>query len=135
MRFDPVDPPRRFGVGKSGGSIAHVGDLELAADELVTLRTASCTEFDVARKSWGYYATPSLNGRLAENGLRAALCLGVPRDDQERARMYVLLVERGKEDDLAAYMEPEGMELVCWLDTDDAVEEAARRLRGLGTRT
>jgi hypothetical protein len=128
VRFDPVDPPREFEVGYRGGRLRHVSDAWMDADEVLTLRTESGTEFDVTRKSWGYYATPSLNRRAREYGLRAALTLGVPRDKDEAPRMYVMLVEAGSEGEFTEYLEAEGMRLVCWLDDDDAVQAAVRKL-------
>ena len=73
MDLRPNDPPRRFSAGEV--TISHVADLDLEPDEQVTFVSGTGTEYDVARKDWGYYATPSLNGRLAEHGLRAALAV------------------------------------------------------------
>jgi hypothetical protein len=128
VKLTPIQPPRSFGVGKRGGTLEHVADVELDHDEVVTLHTGSGTEFDVTRKSWGYYATPSLNGRLREHGLRAVLAVGVPRADGEPERMYVLLVEAGREDDFQTYIDAERMRVVGWLDTDAAIADAARKL-------
>jgi hypothetical protein len=128
VKVTPIEPPRSFGVGKRGGTLHHVADVELGDDEVVTFRTGSETEFDVTRKSWGYYATPSLNGRLREHGLRAALAVGVPRTDGEPERMYLLLVEAGREDDFQTYIDAEHMRVVGWLDTDAAIAEAAKKL-------
>lgn len=128
MELRRIDPPRRFDVGERGSMIAHVADVDLEANEQLTFVTASGTEHDVVRKSWGYYATPSLNGRLREHGLRAALCVGVPRAGDAAARMYLLLVEPGSEDDFEEYLEGAGMRVAAWLDSDEAVGEAARRL-------
>jgi hypothetical protein len=128
VKVTPIQPPRSFGVGTRGGTLDHVADVELDPDEVVTFRTGSATEFDVTRKSWGYYATPSLNGRLREHGLRAALAVGVPRSDGEPERMYLLLVEAGREDDFRTYIDAEHMRVVGWLDTDAAIADAAQRL-------
>jgi hypothetical protein len=128
VKVTPIQPPRTFGVGNRGGTLEHVADVELGDDEVVTFRTGSETEFDVTRKSWGYYATPSLNGRLREHGLRAALAVGVPRSDGEPERLYLLLVEAGREDDFQTYIDAEHMRVVGWLDTDAAIAEAAQRL-------
>lgn len=128
MKLTPVRPPRTFGVGTRGGTLDHVADVELGHDEVVTFRTDAATEFDVTRKSWGYYATPSLNGRLREHGLRAALAVGVPRAGDEPERMYLLLVEAGREDDFQTYIDAERMRVVAWLDTDAAIAAAARKL-------
>lgn len=128
MKVTLIEPPRTFGVGRRGGTLDHVADVELGHDEVVTFRTDSETEFDVTRKSWGYYATPSLNGRLREHGLRAALAVGVPRADGEPERMYLLLVEAGREEDFQTYIDAEHMRVVAWLDTDAAITEAAQQL-------
>jgi hypothetical protein len=128
VKIDPVEPPREFEVGKRGMKLRHAADVYAGDDEVVTFKTESGTELDVTRKSWGYYATPSFNGRLADFGLRAVLTVGVPRDGDEAQRMYLMLVERGHEEEFEAYLEAERMRVVAWLDGDDAVAEAARRL-------
>lgn len=128
MKVTPMQPPRTFAVGTRGGTLDHVADVALGDDEVVTFRTDSATEFDVTRKSWGYYATPSLNGRLREHGLRAALAVGVARAGAEPERMYLMLVEAGREDDFQTYIDAERMRVVAWLDTDAAIAGAARKL-------
>ena len=111
MDLRKLEPPREFNVGRDGGiTIRHCADLELDPDEQVTLVTGSGTEYDVVRKDWGYYATPSLNGRLPEHGLRPALV----RNDE--GRVYLLLVERGKEPSFDEYLSAERLTVVSWLD-------------------
>jgi hypothetical protein len=119
MKVAPVQPPRRFEVG--GVALRHVADVELDPDEIVTFRTASGTEYDVGRKDWGYYATPS-HRRLRKHGLRMALCAN---DD---GRVTVLAVEAGCEDAFTEYLDEQPMRVVAWLDSDEAVAEAVRRL-------
>lgn len=119
MKVDRRDPPRRFTV--RGQTIAHTADIELAADEQVTFVTGSGTEYDVARKAWGYYATPSLNGRLVDFNLRAVL---VKSDLVER--FYIHLVERGREAEHAAYCRDLSVRVVLWLDDDAALEGLVR---------
>ena len=128
MRVERVEPPREFEVGRRGGRLRHVGDAWLEPDEVLTLRTESGTEFDVTRKAWGYYGSPSLNGRLREYGLRAALAVGVPRDGTQGNRMYLLLVEEGRDEEFRSYLEAEEMKVVAWLDSDDAISRAAAAL-------
>src|SRR5205807_7914264 len=71
MNVRPLPQPRRFDVG--GVELAHVADVELDYDELITFRTGSGSEYDVVRKPWGYYPLPSLNRRLPSHGLRPLL--------------------------------------------------------------
>jgi hypothetical protein len=44
--------------------------------------------------------------------------------------MYLLYVEDGRESDFEEYVAAENMEVVAWLDSDEAVADAASRLRG-----
>lgn len=118
MRVELLQPPREFGVGDV--VIRHAANVELEPDEQITLTTASGTEFDVVRKSWGYYATPTLNRRLVAHGLRAALV--ATADD----RVALLMVERGHEDDFDAYVAGQEMRVLVWLDGDDAARQLER---------
>lgn len=111
MRFQRVDPPRGFEVGHDAKITMHdCGRIELEPDEQVTFTTPSGGEYDVARKSWGFYATPSLNGRLPRFGLRGVLV------KNRLGKFFVLLVERGREAEFAAYVSAERLDVVVWLD-------------------
>ena len=124
MKFEEKSPPRRFTVGNAAKfEMRDCGTLELAPDEQVTLVTESGAEYDVARKDWGFYATPSLNGRLESFGLRSVLIRNTLT-----GRYFVLLVERGREDAFAAYMVQESLEVVAWLDSTDALDALHARL-------
>ena len=122
MRTARVEPVREFEAGLSRVRLRHVADAWLMPDELVTFRTESGTELDLTRKAWGYYASPSLNGRLREHGLRAVLAAG-------GGRMYLLVVEAGREPEFRSYLDSEEMEVIAWLDSDEAVAQATARLR------
>src|SRR5438105_15753607 len=68
------DPPRAFQVGRTEKIwIRDCAHISLEPDEQVTFLTGEGAEYDVARKDWGFYATPSLNSRLARFGLRGVL--------------------------------------------------------------
>jgi len=124
MKFRPKDPPRSFEVGLPGQKfeLHDCGHISLNPDEQMTFVTESGTEFDVWRKEWGYYATPSLNGRLTHHGLRAVL--GKSSD----GKFFILLVEKGREDEFMKYMEHEKQTVVWWLDTTASLEELQRRM-------
>ena len=98
LNVERVDPPRRFTVGRGDKvELSDCARVDLAADEQVTFVTDSGGEYDVVRKSWGFYATPSLNDRLPRHGFRAALV----RD--AAGKRFMLLVERGREEDFERY--------------------------------
>jgi hypothetical protein len=122
MKFIPQEK-RFFKVGLHKKiHIADCGKIELEPDEQVTFTTPTGAEYDVARKDWGFYATPSTNSRLASFGLRTVLV----RNSMGRA--YVFLVERGKEESFEQYLADEGIRIVCWLDSDAAVEAVVQKL-------
>jgi hypothetical protein len=124
MKFVPTKPPRVFKVGESGSvGLRDCGRIRLDGDEQVTFVTQSGAEYDVVRKSWGYYATPSLNGRLSSFGLRAVLVKGAD------GKCFILLVEKDKTDDFLRYLNEQCMEPVCWLDSDSALDELQKKLR------
>ncbi len=110
MKIVRRDPPRRFSVGHDGEiALSHCADVALTPDEQVTFTSDSGSEYDVVRKAWGYYATPSLNRRLPGHGLRPALV-------RSGEATYLLLVERDAEQAFHAYLESQNMEVILWLD-------------------
>jgi hypothetical protein len=124
VKIDIKDPPRAFEVGNTVKfEMRDCAQIALAPDEQVTFVTGSGGEFDVARKDWGFYATPSLNGRLANFGLRAVLIR-----NRLTQRYFVLLVERGKEPAFDAYLAQESCEVVAWLDSSAALDHLRARL-------
>jgi hypothetical protein len=126
VKLEPKDPPRAFLVGNAEKFEMHdCGTVRLESDEQITFVTPSGAEYDVARKSWGFYATPSLNGRLTQFGLRGALV-----KNRSTSRFFVLLVESGSEDLFERYCARENLVVVVWLDSSAALEELERRLDG-----
>jgi hypothetical protein len=128
MRVEPVDPPRVFQTGLDQQiRITDCARIALEAGEQVTFVTASGAEYDVARKSWGFYATPSLDARLAHFNLRGALV------KNSAGRHFIFLVERGWEADCQRYMDAEQIQVVAWLDSEAACRAVDHGLDG-GTR-
>ena len=123
MKFKETIPPRIFETGKGEPTeIADCAHIELTPDEQVTFKTFSGAEYDVIRKSWGYYATPSLNGRLQGFGLRGVLVKSLD------SKYYILLVERGKEDCFQSYCDIQELTIVCWLDNDKELKTLEGKL-------
>jgi hypothetical protein len=117
VKLDINNPPREFEVGL--GEVIRLKDcahIALEPDEQVTFLTDSGAEYDVARKSWGFYATPSLNGRLERFNLRGVMI------KNRKLQYFIMLVERGKEALFQRYLEVEQLTIVCWLDTSQALE-------------
>jgi len=111
MRADFREEPRRFRVGKKLDiEIKDFGKLALAPDEMISFVTDLGRHYDVTRKVWGFYATPSLNSRLKMEGFKSALV----RNDQ--GRCYVMLVECEQMKEFQTYLAEENNEVVEWLD-------------------
>lgn len=115
-------PPRQYTVGFGPGvTINDCGDIHLRADEQITLKTENDGEYDVTRKLWGFYATPSINGRLARFKLNTALVRN------RLNQFFILLVEEGNENHFNLYVREEGLTLCGWLD-DDTLPRVERAL-------
>ncbi len=111
MDVERQTPPREFATGRDGETtLRHSADLRLDSDELVTFVAPSGSRFDVVRKSWGYYAGGSLNGRLPASGLQP----GLARNPD--GKLFLLLVENGAQPGFERYLASENMEVVRWLD-------------------
>jgi hypothetical protein len=124
MKITTIDPPREYQCGFNiKRTLRDCARVELAADEQITLLAESGAEYDVTKKDFGFYATPSTNGRLARFGLRTAIARN------RLGQLFILLVERGKEPLFDRYLSEEKMQLVIWLDTDDCAEALVRALQ------
>jgi hypothetical protein len=124
VKLDINDPPREFEVGF--GEIIRLKDcahIALEPDEQVTFLTESGAEYDVARKSWGFYATPSLNGRLERFNLRGVMV------KNRKLQYFIMLVERGKESLFQRYLVVEQLTIVCWLDSSQALQRLEQAIR------
>jgi len=117
MNIIPTDPPRKFEVGKGTPiTITDCARIELSPDELITFVSEFGAEYDVVQKNWGFYATPSINDRLTQFGMKTALILG------NDGKLFVFLVEKGKEKELESYLNAESLEVLCWLDNPETIE-------------
>lgn len=123
MKFNPQHPPRVFETGYDVKcNITDCGSMALEPDEQITFTTPNGAEYDVTRKSWGFYATPSLNWRLRKFGWRPVLV------KNRHERFFLMLVEQGKEAEFAEYAKVEPLEIVSWLDTDESLKKLGARL-------
>ena len=123
MKYDQTDPPRVFSVEGYDVVLKECAKIQLDPDELVTFISDSGTEYDVTRKSWGYYATPSLNHRLPRYRLRPVLA------QSDAGTFFINLVETGREEEYATYLAGVGMTAILWLDDIEVLEGLARSAR------
>lgn len=115
MKQKLKNPPRSFRVGQAGEiEILDFGEIFLQPNEQVTFVTESGRNFDFACKDWGFYATPSINGRLVNEGFRTALV------ENMQGRIYIMAVDRNKIDLFDSYCRAEQQTILRWLDEHPA---------------
>jgi hypothetical protein len=111
LNFTPNTPARKFNAGSSAIAIYDCGEMFLAPNEQITFKRQSGAEYDLVAKDWGFYATPSINGRLSKFGLRTALVLNT-----NTKLRFILIVENGFEESFASYLKTESLVVEMWLD-------------------
>tara|TARA_X000000950_G_C13769792_1_gene600466 strand:+ start:751 stop:1119 length:369 start_codon:yes stop_codon:yes gene_type:complete len=108
---------RKFKVGKRNDIvITDAGSVFLKNDELVTFKDGK-KEFDVGKKNWGYYGTPTLNKRLPNFGYSAALIRHKVFDTYA-----VLIVDKKKKKTFFKYLKKEDMKVICWLNNKNLIK-------------
>lgn len=113
MEIIEKKPPRSFKVGKDQKITLHdVGEIYLEDNELVTFMNDKKMEYDVGRKEWGYYATPSVNDRLKNFGFKTALVRNA------KGQIYIMIVENDKIDIFNQYLAEESNYVLQWLDEE-----------------
>ena len=115
MKITKNNPVREFNVGsKQEIRIRDCGRIYLEPNEMITFSGPADSEYDVTRKEWGYYATPSINKRLLNFGFKTALVRNSER------HIFVMLVKEDKMQLFMDYLSRENSELLSWLDADSA---------------
>jgi|TARA_B100000787_G_C16162775_1_gene282291 hypothetical protein len=107
---------RKFKVGwDKKTTLKDVGSLYLNNDENITLKNSNNKkEYDICKKDWGFYGTPSLNKRLKKFGYRAALVKNIIF-----GTFGILIVDEEKKKDFLKYLKSQKMILLCWLDINN----------------
>ena len=110
---------REYEVGiKSKTIIKDVGKINLDSDEQITFVDSSDNEYDLAKKNWGYYATPSINKRLKKFNYKTALV-----KNNETDLFYIMIVYDKKINEFNKYISADSMEIVCWLDENKSISK------------
>ena len=111
MKFVKTDPPRVFKVGLDKSiEISDCGKMHLEQDEQITFISPSGKEHDFVAKSWGFYATPSLNGRLKNFNLKTALI------KNSFNQFFIVVVDPNHINKFNEYLKVEKQTVVEWLD-------------------
>ena len=65
--------------------------------------------YEICRKDWGYYATPSINFILIKNGFKTAII-------KKKKKLFVVIVDKNEMKSFNNYRKIENYKLVKWLD-------------------
>lgn len=102
--------PRIFKVGKDKKiKIKDYGKILLSPDEQITLVTKDLSKHDITRKSWGFYATQSVNKRLKKRFKTAVVI-------NQQKKIYIMLVEKKYKKNFDKYCKEENQKVLFWLD-------------------
>lgn len=125
MQFSVKNPPREYEVGYDQKSvIKDCAIVQLEPNEQITFTTERGGEYDVTRKNWGFYATPSLNGRLSDFQLQTVLV------KNKMNRFFILLVEKGREAIFQEYINSESLIVICWMNNNENLQILERSIMG-----
>ena len=100
---------RKFKVGINNIVIKEVAKISLKQNEMVTFFNGKI-EYDITKKNWGYYATPSINGRLKKEGFKTALV------KNKLNKYYIMVVDKKKIKIFINYCKIENQKIIEWID-------------------
>lgn len=100
---------RKFKVGISNITINEVAKISLKQNEMVTFFNGKI-EYDVVKKNWGYYATPSINKRLLKFNLKTCII-----KSEITKNSFIILVQKDKKKEFNKYLKDEMCKVVKWL--------------------
>lgn len=108
---------RKFVVGNTKIQINHKADIFLKNNELITFIDNRKMGYDVVKKDWGYYATPSINSRLKDNNFKTVLISNMQN------RIYIILVEKENIKKFKKYCKDEKLKIIIWLDDQSKINK------------
>ena len=99
--------PRLFNVNTI--KIKDYGKIKLSKNEMISFVTKSKKEYDFTAKDWGFYVSPSINGRLKKEGFKIALV------KNKLGKIFIMAVEREKTKIFKKYLINQQEKLFKWL--------------------
>lgn len=102
---------RKFKPSKTSNIIIKdCGEIILKNDEQVTFANKSSTnKYDVTKKNWGYYATPSINSRLIKNNFKTHIV-----QNKLTKNFFVFIVDVKKKKSFQKYLKDENLKIIPW---------------------
>ena len=111
MEFNLLSKIRKFSVGKNKDiEISDLGSIHLENNELISFVTEQQNNYEIVRKNWGFYATPSINSRLKSENFKTALV------QNNKYQIYIMLIEKNRMLLFEEYCKEENQTVLEWLD-------------------
>ncbi len=107
MKIKILKKPRIFSVNNI--EIRDCGKIKLDKNELISFVTKSNKEYDFVAKDWGFYVTPSINGRLKREGFKVAIV------KNKSEKFFIMAVEKNKIKLFKKYCTNEKQKIIQWL--------------------
>ena len=87
------------------------GNIILNDNEQVTFsyKYKKNSDYDVTKKNWGYYATPSINNRLKKNNFFSYIVI-----NKSTKFFFIMLVHKNKKYLFLKYLKKENLKIVSW---------------------
>ena len=106
---------RKFAVGKGKDIIlVDKGSVYLNNNENISVHFNKKINYDVAKKSWGFYPLPSINKRLKKFKLKAVIV-----ESRNFNTYFIMLVVENKKKmvDFKKYCKKENIKIIAWLNS------------------
>ena len=87
-----------------------MGILQLDCNEQISLANETGSSYEVISKEWGFYATPSINGRMKSYGFKTALVIN------SKGQRYIMAVIEDRLTDFNEYLSATNQKVEKWLD-------------------
>ena len=107
MKIKISKKPRIFTIKDI--QIKDYGKIKLDTNEMISFITESGKEYDFVAKDWGYYMTPSINGRLKREGFKIAIV------KNETGKIYIMAVEKEKKVQFKKYCSNQKQKILNWI--------------------
>ena len=101
---------RNFLVGEKSKKIKlkHVANVKLNNNEQLTFLFKE-SQYDFVKKNWGFYASPSINGRLKKEGFISALV------KNKKKMIYLMVIHKSKITEFTNYCKKHDQKVFKWL--------------------
>mgnify|MGYP001376775200 CR=1 FL=1 len=86
------------------------GKIKLDKNEMISFVTKSGKEYDFTAKEWGFYVTPSINGRLKKEGFKVAMV------KNKTGKIFIMAVEKEKKTLFKKYCISQQEKVLKWID-------------------